>query len=324
MKPNDEILNVIESYISQIELPAQPQRLYEPISYTMEEGGKRLRPMLLLLTHQLYSDSWQEAIHAAAAVEVFHNFTLLHDDIMDNSPLRRGKESVHIRWSPNVAILSGDVMMILAYHLLAKSDPKSQPAILQIFNRMSREVCEGQQYDMDFEELDVVSIEEYMKMIELKTSVLLGGATLIGATIAGASEGDCRALESFATELGLAFQLQDDLLDTYGDSESFGKPIGGDILEGKKTFLKITTLNRATAEEREHLLKIHLDTMLSDQEKIEQVRAIYDKFNIRETTEQMIASKFNNALSLLDTIDVRPEALEALRNYAKGLMNRKK
>ncbi len=324
MKPNDEILNVIESYISQIELPAQPQRLYEPISYTMEEGGKRLRPMLLLLTHQLYSDSWQEAIHAAAAVEVFHNFTLLHDDIMDNSPLRRGKESVHVRWSPNVAILSGDVMMILAYHLLAKSDPKSLPAILQIFNRMSREVCEGQQYDMDFEELDVVSIEEYMKMIELKTSVLLGGATLIGATIAGASEGDCRALESFATELGLAFQLQDDLLDTYGDSESFGKPIGGDILEGKKTFLKITTLNRATAEEREHLLKIHLDTMLSDQEKIEQVRAMYDKFNIRETTEEMIASKFNNALSLLDTIDVRPEALEALRNYAKGLMNRKK
>ncbi len=323
IKSNDELLNIIENYITQIEMPIEPKRLYEPISYTMEEGGKRLRPMLLLLTHQLYSDSWQEAIHAAAAIEVFHNFTLLHDDIMDNSAMRRGKETVHVKWNPNVAILSGDVMVILAYGLLAKSDPKVLPQILETFNKMAAEVCEGQQYDMDFEEVDIVSIEEYMEMIKLKTSILLGGATLIGAIIAGASKEHCHTLQNFAVELGLAFQLQDDLLDTYGDA-TLGKPIGGDILEGKKTFLKITALNNATAEDREQLLKTHLDSSLSDQQKVDHVKSIYNRLNIQQLTEAMIAKKFNTALSLLDTLDLRTEAVDALRNYAKGLMNRKK
>ncbi|MFR9619846.1 MAG: polyprenyl synthetase family protein [Rikenellaceae bacterium] len=323
MRANDEILHQIEEYIATIELPTTPARLYEPITYTMEVGGKRLRPMLLMLTHQLYSDSWQEAIHAAAAIEVFHNFTLLHDDIMDNSALRRSKETVQVKWNPNVAILSGDVMMILAYKLLAKVKPTLLPTILDLFNRMSTEVCEGQQYDMDFEQIEVVSIEEYMHMIELKTSILLGGATLIGAVIAGAPENHCKALESFATELGLAFQLQDDLLDTYGD-ESLGKPIGGDILEGKKTFLKISALDRANGQERELLLNTHRSGELSDQEKIAQIKEIYNRLGIEELTEQAIAQKFSAALALIDNLEVRPEALEALREYAKGLMNRKK
>ena len=234
MQTNEELLATIENYLAQTDFPAEPELLYAPIGYSLGGGGKRLRPMLVMLSCGIFSDQIQSALPAAAAVEMFHNFTLLHDDIMDNAAMRRGKPSVFARWGQNVAILSGDAMLICAYRLLSGVPAHLLPQILATFNQMALEVCEGQQYDMDFEQKQKVSVVEYMHMIELKTSVLLAGSAVIGATLGGASEEDCRKLRRFAVELGLAFQLQDDLLDSYGD-ERLGKAIGGDILEGKKT-----------------------------------------------------------------------------------------
>ena len=230
MQTNEQMLSAIENYLAQIEFPAEPELLYAPIGYSLAGGGKRLRPMLLTLSCGIFSDDVKQALPAAAAVEVFHNFTLLHDDIMDNAAVRRGKPSVYAKWGPSVAILSGDAMMICAYRLLSEVPAELLPRILGTFNTMALEVCEGQQYDMDFESKRKVSVVEYMHMIELKTSVLLAGSVTIGAMLGGASEEDCRKLRRFAIELGLAFQLQDDLLDSYGD-DRLGKAIGGDILE---------------------------------------------------------------------------------------------
>ena len=217
MQTNEQLLSAIENYLAQTEFPAEPELLYAPIGYSLAGGGKRLRPMLLMLSNGIFTDKIQHALPAAAAVEVFHNFTLLHDDIMDNAAVRRGKPSVYAKWGQNVAILSGDAMLICAYRLLGEVPAQLLPQILSTFNTMALEVCEGQQYDMDFERKPKVSVVEYMHMIELKTSVLLAGATTIGALLGGASEEDCRKLRRFAIELGLAFQLQDDLLDSYGD-----------------------------------------------------------------------------------------------------------
>ncbi len=323
MNKSDYILQQIESYIAQISLPSEPDRLYAPIRYTLAEGGKRLRPMLLALTHQIFSDKLSHALPAAAAVEIFHNFTLLHDDIMDNPEIRRGKPTVHKAWNENVAILSGDVMMIYAYRELAKCEDKYLPQLLNIFNTFAKEVCEGQQYDMDYETQDKVAVAEYMNMIELKTSVLIGGATLIGATIGGADEQQCKALYRFGVELGLAFQLQDDLLDTYGD-ESLGKAIGGDILEGKQTFLKVTAISKTKGEKRGLLTSIHLDRSLSDGEKIEAVKEIYNEVGVKRIAEQMIVTKMERALSILDSLDLDSERVEPLRSYAMNLLNRVK
>ncbi len=323
MNPTQQLLCEIEGYISQITLPEQPARLYQPITYTMEVGGKRLRPMLTMLACGIFRDHTQVAMPAAAAIEVFHNFTLLHDDIMDNAPLRRGKPTVHASWGQNVAILSGDVMMILAYKLLSKLPAESLPAVLDRFNRFAIEVCEGQQYDMDFEGCDDVSIEEYMRMIELKTSVLLGGATVIGAILGGASSEQCDKLERFATELGLAFQLQDDYLDSYGDKE-LGKSIGGDILEGKKTFLMITALDKADDTQRQQLQTIYKDETKGEAQKIEEVKGIFDSLDIPRLTLEKIHQKFDLALEVLDSLDLAPQRLEPIRNYAKSLVNRKK
>ena len=217
MQTNEQMLSAIENYLAQTEFPAEPELLYAPIGYSLAGGGKRLRPMLLTLSCGIFSDDVKQALPAAAAVEVFHNFTLLHDDIMDNAAVRRGKPSVHAKWGQNVAILSGDAMMIYAYRLLSSVPANLLPQVLSTFNTMALEVCEGQQYDMDFEQKPKVSVVEYMHMIELKTSVLLAGSVVIGAMLGGASDEDCRRLRRFAVELGLAFQLQDDLLDSYGD-----------------------------------------------------------------------------------------------------------
>ncbi len=326
MKTKDELLHIIECYIAQISIPTEPELLYKPIRYTLAEGGKRLRPMLTLLANQIYSKNITSALPVAAAVEVFHNFTLLHDDIMDNAAVRRGKPSVHAKWGENVAILSGDVMVILAYKLLSECEPSALPKVLDIFNTMAAQVCEGQQYDMNFETQSRVSVTEYMQMIELKTSVLLGGATLIGAVIGGADVAHHAHLQRFATELGLAFQLQDDLLDTYGD-ERLGKRIGGDILEGKQTFLHIMALSRADEPMREMLRTVHLREDLSEEVKIEMVKELYDKLDIRRVTEQQIATKFERALSLLDGLvemGVSSERIYPMRCYAESLMNREK
>ena len=323
MQTNDQLLAIFENYLAQLSLPQEPELLYNPIEYSLAGGGKRLRPLLLLLSCEAFSGNHKAALDAAAAVEVFHNFTLLHDDIMDHSPMRRGKPSVAARWGENVAILSGDAMLITAYRLLCGTPAPMLGRVMEVFNTMAVGVCEGQQYDMDFETRQKVSVVEYMRMIELKTSVLLAGSAMIGALIGGASESDARKLYKYAIELGLAFQLQDDLLDSYGD-ERLGKPIGGDILEGKKTFLMITAMSHASEEEREVLRNTHLDPTLSREEKIARVRAVYDKLEIPHLTEQQIALRFERALAQLTTLDLPEEHTAGLREFAESLMGRKK
>ncbi len=319
----NRLLATIENYLAQQELPSEPALLYTPIAYSLACGGKRLRPMLLMLACGAFTDNTQPALPAAAAIEIFHNFTLLHDDIMDRAPMRRGKPSVYARWGENVAILSGDAMMIHAYRLLGSCPPALLPRLLEVFSRTAIEVCEGQQLDMDFETRQKVSVVDYMHMIELKTSVLLAGAAVMGAILGGAPDTECRKFYRFAVELGLAFQLQDDLLDSYGD-ERLGKKIGGDILEGKQTFLMVTAMSRSTEPDREILRKTHLDPKLTDAEKIARVKALYDRLEIRHATEQQIRSHFDRALSALDTVNAPADRLAPLREFAEGLMGRNK
>ncbi len=320
---NETILKLFESALDQLQTPEDPELLYAPIIYAMSGGGKRLRPVLLLLTVDAFGGNVGEALPAALAVEVFHNFTLLHDDIMDNASMRRGKPSVFAKWGGNVALLSGDTMLIMAYKYLARVKSENLQRVFNLFSDMATEVCEGQQYDMDFEMVEQVSAEEYIAMIERKTSALLSGSAMIGATLAGASEDDVRKIYRFATELGLAFQLQDDMLDSYGD-ESLGKKIGGDILEGKKTFLMVEAMRRATAAERKTLATIHLNGLMSDAEKIATVKAIYDKYEVKRFTEQQIELRFEHALSALDTLSIAGERTHHLAEFARNLMGRKK
>ena len=324
MKTNEEILSLFENYLAQIQLPEEPQRLYEPIIYSMSGGGKRIRPALLLLCCEAFGGRVQDALPAAAAVEMFHNFTLLHDDIMDNAAVRRGKASVPARWGENVAILSGDAMMIYSYQLLRQVPESKIARIMEIFTSMALQVCEGQQYDMDFESRRKVSVVEYMHMIELKTSVLLGGAAMIGATLGEASEEDCRKIYRYALELGLAFQLQDDMLDSYGTEKELGKKIGGDILEGKKTCLMLHAMSRAAEKDREILRNTYCDAALTDDEKIARVKEVYDRYDVPRTVNQQISLRFERALSILDTLGIAAERTEHLRVFARNLMGRKK
>ena len=324
MKNNEAILDLFENYLAQIQLPEEPQRLYKPILYSMSGGGKRIRPSLLMLVCDAYGGSLQDALPVAAAVEMFHNFTLLHDDIMDNATVRRGKPSVYASWGDNVAILSGDAMMIYSYRMLHQAPPAKLHRIMDIFTTMALQVCEGQQYDMDFESLQKVSVVEYMNMIELKTSVLLAGSAMIGAVLGDASEEDCRRVYRYALELGLAFQQQDDLLDSYGTQEELGKRIGGDILEGKKTCLMLNAMSRATEADREILRTAHLNESLTDAQKIACVKGVYDRYDIPHLINQQISTRFDRALSILDTLELAPERTEHLRTFAQNLMGRKK
>lgn len=323
MKTNEEILDLFENHLAQIQLPEEPSQLYAPIIYSMSGGGKRIRPTLLMLVCEAFGGKLEDAMPAASAVEMFHNFTLLHDDIMDNAAVRRGRPSVFARWGSNVAILSGDVMMIEAYRHLQGVESKYLPEVFECFNSMAARVCEGQQYDMDFETQPKVAVAEYMNMIELKTAALLAGSVVIGATLAGADEEDLHKLNKFAIEVGLAFQLQDDLLDSYGD-EQLGKKIGGDILEGKKTYLMIISLSHATEEQREVLRSTHLRTDITDEQKIAAVKEIYDAVGARQMTEQQISVRISRALAILDTLSVPQSRLEYMRSYVESLVGRKK
>ncbi len=323
MYTNEQLQTLIENYLAQTEFPAEPELLYAPIAYSLSGGGKRLRPMLVLLAHAVFADNVQQALPAAGAVEVFHNFTLLHDDIIDNAAIRRGKPSVFAKWGQNVAILSGDAMLIYAYRLLCGLPADKLPQVLATFDDMALEVCEGQQYDMDFEKKQKVSVVEYMHMIELKTSALLAGSVLIGALLGGASENDCRKLRRFAIELGLAFQLQDDLLDSYGD-ERLGKAIGGDILEGKKTYLMVTAMSRADEATRNELRSLLADSKMPAERKIAAVKAIYDRLDVPHLTEQQIELRFERALAQLETLSADPARTAPLREFAAGLMGRNK
>lgn len=319
---NTQLLDMFERYISAMPTPDEPQRLYAPIKYGLEEGGKRIRPTLLMLAYNLYADDVERALMPAMAVEIFHNFTLLHDDIMDNAMMRRGRKSVYAKWGENVAILSGDAMLILAYNYLQRTASERLPQIFEHFNKMAAEVCEGQQFDMDFETQPKVAVVDYMRMIELKTAALLAGSTIIGALLGGASERDCQRLYNFALEVGLAFQLQDDLLDSYGD-ERLGKRIGGDILEGKKTILMVESFSRATEAQREVLRSTHLREDIDDSEKIAIIKQLYDELDVPARVEQQIAQKFQKALGILDTLDIPQERTAELRAYAASLVGRK-
>ncbi len=312
---------IIGEYIAEMEYPAIPKALYDPIRYTMENGGKRLRPVFVLAAAGLWLDDVTPALPAAAAVEMFHNFTLLHDDIMDNAALRRGRPTVHSKWNTNVAILSGDELMIRAYGELARTSAKFLPAVFGYFNEAAVKVCEGQQYDMDFEARDRVLPAEHTAMIELKTAALFVGAVSMGAAIGGASEADVKHLREFALQFGIAFQMQDDLLDSYGDAR-LGKSVGGDILEGKKTFLKIKALAAASGDDRAELAMIHKDLRYTPEEKIARVLALYDRYGVRQATEEEISNRFEAAAAALDALSAYPERIEGFKTFALSQLGR--
>ena len=318
----------INKAIESLDWSKEPQGLYEPIAYTLAAGGKRLRPTLALTAAEaimngglLNGDAIENTLPAALALEVFHNFTLLHDDVMDKAAVRRGRPTVHIKWNENTAILSGDQMLIEAYKLLSNVPADKLPQVLKWFNEMATGICEGQQYDVDFEHMSQVSIEDYMKMIELKTSVLLANAMRIGGYIAGADEAQQKALYLFGLHIGLAFQIQDDILDVYGDPKTFGKAIGGDICSNKKTFLLLTAMETADAESKAELLQWLMATDRNE-EKIAAVTAIYNRLNVREAAEATMEEHTALALAQLDKLP-QNEATEKLRVLAEKLATRK-
>ena len=314
--------------IEKLDWNKEPKGLYEPIAYTLASGGKRLRPTLALTAAEciangglLNGDVMEKALPAALALEVFHNFTLLHDDVMDRAEVRRGRQTVHVKWDDNTAILSGDQMLIEAYKLLSDVPADKLPQVLRWFNEMATGICEGQQYDVDFEHMSQVSIEDYMKMIELKTSVLLANAMRIGGYIAGATPEQQKALYRYGLHIGLAFQIQDDILDVYGDPKTFGKAIGGDICCNKKTLLLLTAMETADAESKAELLQWMLVTDRNE-EKIAGVTKIYDRLGVREAAETVMEEHTAIALEQLDQLP-QNAACEQLRVLAEQLAIRK-
>jgi len=312
----------INSEVDKLPFPLYPAELYEPIKYILSLGGKRMRPALLLMACDLFGGDAKKAISPALAIEVFHNFTLMHDDIMDNAPLRRGKVTVHEKWNKNVAILSGDVMLVESYKLMMQVEDNLLRPVMNIFNETAVSVCEGQQIDMQFETRDDVHIDEYINMIRLKTAVLLGGALKIGAIIGGANNHDATLLQTFGEQLGIAFQLQDDILDVYGDPEKFGKQVGGDILSNKKTFLLIKALELADESQGANLRKWFSGTHFGAKEKIDAVTGIYDQLNIRHHAWDAMHTYADKAFAALDAISLPGSHKQYLRDFADGLMIR--
>lgn len=322
MKTIPELQELIKSEIDQITYPSQPSNLYEPISYILSLGGKRMRPLLVLLGHQLVNGQLKNAIKPALAVEVFHNFTLMHDDIMDEAPLRRGMPTVHEKWNRTVAILSGDTMLVKAYDLLLELDPKILPEALRLFNRTAVEVCEGQQIDMDFEEKNIVLVEEYINMIRLKTAVLLGFSLEFGALMAGMPESERKILYDLGVKMGIGFQLMDDLLDVYADQSKFGKQVGGDIISNKKTFLLIKALEQAEGDSKKELENWLDKEAFDPKEKVTAVTTIYNQLGIKEQTTDLMNHYFDEAFNLLDQLDADVEGKQILKNFAMQLMKR--
>lgn len=319
----------INKAIESLDWQKEPRGLYEPIEYTLASGGKRLRPTLALIAAQtvlngglISGTAVDDVVPAALALEVFHNFTLLHDDVMDRAEVRRGRPTVHTKWNDNTAILSGDQMLIEAYKLLSEVPEDKLPKVLKWFNEMATGICEGQQYDVDFEHMTQVSIEDYMRMIELKTSVLLAYAMKIGGYIAGGSEEQQEALYQFGLHIGLAFQIQDDILDVYGDPKTFGKAIGGDILCNKKTLMLLTAMETASPEDKAEMLEWMITTDRNE-EKIAAITDIYTRLGVREKCEAIMEQETSRALGQLDKLP-QNEATERLRNLAEQLATRTK
>ncbi len=313
---------VYENYARQNRFDQAPIELYEPINYVLGLGGKHLRPAALLMCCHLFDDAVERALPAAYAIEVFHNFTLLHDDVMDAAPLRRGKPTVHVKYNLSTAILSGDVMLVKAYEYLLRLETPALPGILRLFTRTASEVCEGQQMDMNFETRQDVSIEEYLKMIELKTSVLVACAMQIGALLGGAREEDAAHLYEFGRNLGIAFQLQDDLLDAFGDPVKFGKKTGGDIVQNKKTYLYLKALELAEGEMRQELLAWFSAPATDEATKVAAVTGIFNRLKIRELTEELKEEFQAAALANLEAVQASAEKKAVLESFATWLMGR--
>lgn len=315
-----EYSSLIERKLSELNFPVNPENLYDPLKYFLKLGGKRLRPVFTLLASEMYGQPREKSIHAALAVEVFHNFTLVHDDIMDQAPLRRNQETIQIKWNPNIAILSGDVLFVKAYQLLALQDEKHLKELLEVFNKTAIEVCEGQQMDMDFEVRNNVKVEEYIEMIRLKTSVLLGCALEFGAIIADASLQDRLNLYQFGQNIGIAFQIQDDILDLYADPDKFGKQVGGDVISNKKTLLNLKALELSDELSLRQLINLKNETDLN--RKVEQTRIIYDQLNVKAVCEEIMEHYYKVALSHLEKIEIQESSKSIFKHLARYLMTR--
>lgn len=312
-------LNYLEGFV----VDKEPSNLYAPINYILKLGGKRLRPILTLMTAEAFNEEANKAMDAALSVEVFHNFSLVHDDIMDDAPLRRGKKTVHEKWNLNTGILSGDAMLIMAYQLFENYEPKTFQALAKLFSKTALEVCEGQQYDIDFETRDDVTIAEYLKMIEYKTAVLVGAAMKMGAIVANASEEDQNTIYNFGRYLGVAFQLQDDYLDAFGNPETFGKQVGGDILENKKTYLYLKTLELGSKENKVELLSSINDSSISNDDKVSAVKNLFDISGASKATLNAVKDYTNKAFGVLKSLDISEEKKALLQNFGENLMNRR-
>lgn len=323
----NHIDSITRELFENLRFTEEPRGLYDPLRYMMEIGGKRIRPRLCLLAYSLYKDSFDESILSpAAAIEVFHSFTLIHDDIMDKADVRRGVPTVHRRWNDNTAILSGDVMSIESYRLIAKAPAEVLPKALELFSKTAVEVCEGQQYDMDFEDLESVPMDDYLKMIGLKTAVLIACAAKMGALIAGASEKDCELLYRYGYDLGLAFQIADDWLDTYADPKVFGKAIGGDIVNNKKSWL-MTRAFEKIGDRRGELLDAMAMPVSTEEEKetkIAAVKAIYAELGVGEEAKKEIIRLHSQSLAHAAALNLQPESYRLLENYAQKLLGRSK
>ena len=316
-----ELRSEFERVLQNFSVPSEPEQLYSPIEYTIENGGKRMRPLLVLLGCKVFSESIDQAVHPALAIELFHNFTLVHDDIMDNAPIRRGQPTVHKKWNDNVAILSGDALFIKSYQELIKTRHEVLAPVLDIFNRTALEICEGQQLDMEFEKRQHVSISEYIQMITNKTAVLLGCSLQVGALIGGASPMQAQLLYDFGLNAGIAFQLQDDILDVFGESQKVGKQKGGDILANKKTFLLLKAMELASSEQQKKFEDL-LNTSRADDEKVQAVTALYNELQVRELAEDEMWKYFNHGLRSLAQIDGNKTWINALEQFATKLMHR--
>jgi geranylgeranyl diphosphate synthase type II len=319
-----DLLLKIDSSLASLPLGNQPQNLYDPIRYILSLGGKRLRPMLVLLGYGLKKENIEKIIDPALTVEIFHNFTLMHDDIMDLAPIRRGKPTVHEKWNNTVAILSGDTMMVKAYDQLLTGPHDSLAIAIQKFNKCAVEVCEGQQLDMNFEEFDTVTEEQYLEMIRLKTAVLLGFSLEYGGLLAGMNEDQQAKLNAIGEKAGIGFQLMDDLLDVYGDKAKFGKQVGGDIVSNKKTYLLIKALESANDSQRKELDKWLSASEFEISEKVKAVKAIYEEIGIFEMTQEKMNGYYDEAFALLDELDARPEGKQQLVDFFEKLMKRER
>jgi len=314
--------NLISEYFDQLQLNKEPKNLYQPIEYFLQLSGKRMRPVLTLMATDVFDEDCKKALAAATAVEIFHNFSLVHDDIMDQAPLRRGNETVHEKWNINTGILSGDAMLILAYQHFEEYEPKIFRELAKLFSKTALEVCEGQQYDVDFETRDDVTISEYIKMITYKTAVLVGAAMKMGAIIAETSEENANLIYNFGLNLGIAFQLQDDYLDAFGNPETFGKQVGGDIIENKKTYLYLKAMEFSTANEKEQLLHLFSIHPTDNSDKIQTVKEIFNTSGAAKATQNAIQVYTLKALETLEEMNISKDKKNLLKNFGENLMNR--